>query len=604
MKTNKRIYIIIFTILIICFFNDANAYSKAAVDITKMNIFEIQEAIDDGYLTYELLTRLYLDRIEAYDKDFNTIITLNENAIEEAKEKDNIYKKKGRDSILFGIPVVVKDNIDVKGLPTTAGTKTLKDSYPNDDAEIIKNIKEQGAIILAKTNMSEFAFSSSSSTSSYNTVKNAYNFEYSSYGSSGGTAVAISLQFALLGIGTDTNASIRVPSSTANVIGFRPTLEKFKTDGIILYDVTRDTPGPITKTVEENALLMAAMSGNNGLSFDIDDYNLQGVRIGVLNDFLEGNDSLVYGSGETYQEIKDLMNQKLNKLKKQGATIVEINNFYKQEYYDIEESTLAGWTMCNYFNKYIKNTSSDIDNFYDLTYSSGHIYSLWSYVTDCGRNIKRIEDYDEEKEVFLEDIEKLYEDNNLNFLVYPTTKNKVIKANNEDVNNFITPSFLIAPVLGLPSSTVSIGSDSDGLYYGMDIIGLKDQEEEIYKFMYQYEKINYTYSLSSLANPLYEVPKEVEKLKNLYSSYKNLKTPIKNNNYNKIKKEVEEFLFNYNSYDDNTLKDDANKLYSSYNKILNEIHKKLIKLIIIIVLFITILLITVIMVKKRRNRLI
>ena len=151
-----------------------SAYFEAPVDITKMDIFEIQESIDKGYLNYENLVKLYLDRINTYDSKYKAIININENAIEEAKKCDLEYQKNGRSNILYCIPIIVKDNIDVKGLPTTAGSLALKDSIPNEDAYVIKKLKEKGMIILAKANMSAFAFSATSSASAYGTVKNAY----------------------------------------------------------------------------------------------------------------------------------------------------------------------------------------------------------------------------------------------------------------------------------------------------------------------------------------------------------------------------------------------------------------------------------------------
>lgn len=249
----KKFYLLFLTILFVIPFK-VSAYSKALVDITNMNIYEIQTAIDNGYLTYEELIRLYLERIENYDKDYNTIITLNNNAIEEAKKCDAIYKEKGRDSLLFGIPILVKDNIDVYGMPTTNGTKTLLDSYPKEDSEAIKLLKEKGVIVLGKTNMSEFAFYASSSKSSFGTTSNAYNKEYSSYGSSGGSAVSVALAFAQVSLGTDTAASVRTPASANNVIGIRPTFNTISSKGVILYDMTRDTIGVFSRNTYDNML--------------------------------------------------------------------------------------------------------------------------------------------------------------------------------------------------------------------------------------------------------------------------------------------------------------------------------------------------------------
>lgn len=553
MKLTKLKKILLVFVSFFAFSYHVFAYNKAVVDITEMDIYEIQEAIDKGYLTYELLAKLYLDRIEAYDKDFNTIITLNDNLIEEAKEKDLEYQKNGRSSLIFGIPILVKDNIDVYGIPTTDGTKSLSDNYPKDDAEVIKNLKEQGALIIGKTNMSEFAFKAFSSTSSYGTVKNAYDTYFSSYGSSGGTAVAVSLQFGLLGIGTDTNASIRVPASANNVIGFKPTFNLISTDGVIAYDITRDTVGAITKNVSENAILMANMVGKEDDYYleDLDKLSLKDIKLGVIDDFLYGNASGLSGTESTYTETKNLMEDTLDLLKEQGVEIIHIKDFYKEKYNNINNKTLGGWTMCYAFNNYIKDSSSKIDNFYKLVISSGHIYSLWDYVTDCSIDIKTIDDYDSIKKEYNTYIKSLYQKYEIDFLVYPTTKNRVLRIT-EDENNLASPGYAIASVLGYPAVSISIGNDVDGLYYGMEVVSLKNTENKLYQFLYQYEKVNYQYELSSLTPPLYEVPREVTELVELYEKNTTKRIIINFNadsyrEYKKVDQEVKDFITSYNN---------------------------------------------------------
>ena len=133
-------YIRIVLVFLILFITNVKAYNKAPVDITELDVYEIQEAIDKGYLTYELLIKLYLDRIEAYDKNYHAIISINENAIEEAKKCDIEFQKNGRNNILWCMPIIIKDNIDVKGMATTAGSKALADSLPNEDADVIKKL--------------------------------------------------------------------------------------------------------------------------------------------------------------------------------------------------------------------------------------------------------------------------------------------------------------------------------------------------------------------------------------------------------------------------------------------------------------------------------
>ena len=215
----KCIVIILFTL----FIQSVNALTEAPIDVLSMSINEIQEARSKNIITYEQLTKIYLDRINEYNKIYNSYITINDKAIDEAKAMDKLYEEKGLISKMMGIPIAVKDNIDVYGMPTTAGTKSLSDNYPNKDADVIKKLRDAGTIFLGKTNMSELAFSARISKSSYGHTYNAYNTKYTPYGSSGGSASVVGSALAVAALGTDTSASIRTPSSANNAYGLRPT---------------------------------------------------------------------------------------------------------------------------------------------------------------------------------------------------------------------------------------------------------------------------------------------------------------------------------------------------------------------------------------------
>ena len=189
--------LIIFAISLFFFISEVNALTKAPVDVTTMSIVEeLLAAMDKGYLTSEQLVNIYLERIETYDEMFNSINQLNEHAVEQAKELDEERENGNLKGRLHGIPVLVKCNIDAYGMPTTGGTKALKDNYPKENAFVVQKLIDEGAIILGSTNMSEMAFSAGNSYSSYGYVKNAFNTEYTSYGSSGGSAVSVAAAFA------------------------------------------------------------------------------------------------------------------------------------------------------------------------------------------------------------------------------------------------------------------------------------------------------------------------------------------------------------------------------------------------------------------------
>ena len=549
-------YIKILVIFFAIFAINVKAYYEAPVDITKMDVYEVQDAIDKGYLTYELLIRLYLDRIEAYDEKYKAIITINKEAITEAKKCDEEFTKNGRTNILWCMPVIVKDNIDVKGMPTTAGSKALSDSYPNEDADVIKKLKVKGMIVLAKSNMSEFAFLSNSSKSYYGTVHNAYNLNYSSYGSSGGSAVAVASRYALFALGTDTNSSVRAPAAANNVIGFRPTLNLIETKGVLAYDITRDAIGPITKTVKENILLMEAISSKE---YSIPETSsLKGKNIVVIDQFLPSN---------TYSEIKALFNDKVKKMEEAGANIIHLDNVYSSDFEYIGDITLGGWTMCYAFNKYIKNTSSKIKSFYALASSETNIYSLWNNYNKCDISIDVTNTLEAKKTTFREHINNIVTKYKVDAFMYPSHVGKLLKIGETNSRGM---SYKIAPVLGLPAVSVPLGFDSEGLPYGIEFMGAKNTENKLYEIIYEYEKLDNNYSLPTVAPALYEVPESVEQLRNLYDALFNEEGNIITGNVLKNRKqEISNFFKNYSNHENK--EDEAKRIYDEALKSLKNI---------------------------------
>lgn len=596
-------YIKIVLIFLILFNMKIKAYNKAPVDITKLNVYEIQEQIDKGYLTYELLIKLYLDRIEAYDSKYNAIISINENAIAEAKKCDLEYKEKGRSNILWCMPIIVKDNIDVKGMATTVGAKALKDSIPNNDSYVVSKLKEKGMIILAKSNMSQYAFKANSSISSYGTVHNAYNLNYSSYGSSGGSAVAVAVQYAPFALGTDTNSSLRAPAAANNVIGFRSTFDLISTKGIFAYDITRDVVGPITKTVAENALILETLTDGE---YNLENASLKGKTIAVLDQLLYGDSSIgLTATSSTYSEIITLFEEAISKMEKAGAKVIHLKDFYAYKYEVLDNNTMGGWTMCYAFNNYIKNTSSSIKSFYGLANASGNIYSLWNNYDNCSRDITEIKLMEAKKKEYRAYVEEVFDKNKIDAIVYPNSKNKLLKTN-EDESKII--SYVMAPVLGLPAVSMPLGFDKSGLPYGIEFVTTKNNESKLYEIIYGYEQVNNTYVLPEIAPSLYEVPESVEKLKQLYESGLKIELSTlvklinKELNPDKTELEIKEFFLNYNDYED--VEEHAKTLILKYEKLKEEStsYVKYLKKVIATILIIALFLLVLISRKRKKKR--
>ena len=239
-------------------------------DLLEATVPEIQSAIDAGVINSEYLVQQYLNRIAAYDDQgpaLNSIIELNPNALETAKALDLERSLSGPRGPLFGIPILLKDNIDTFDMPTTAGGLIFKDSIPPDDAFITQQLRDAGAIILGKVNLTEFAaFIDFDLPAGFSTVGgqtlNPYGpgkFEVG--GSSSGSAVAIAANLAALSVGTDTGGSILHPTTTNSLVGIRPTVGLISRDGIIPISATQDTAGPMTRTVQDAAILLGALTG-------------------------------------------------------------------------------------------------------------------------------------------------------------------------------------------------------------------------------------------------------------------------------------------------------------------------------------------------------
>ncbi len=552
----KKIIILLF-IIYFSFTTIAYGYEESILDITKMDITSIQNSIDKGYMTYEKLIKLYLDRIEEYENKYNALISINENIIEEAIECDNKYNENGRDSILFCIPIIIKDNIDCKGFPTTGGTKALKDSYPKENSEIVENLIKSGALILGKANLSEFAFSARDSKSSYGSVKNAYNIDYTPLGSSGGSAVSVAASYSPISIGTDTNSSIRLPASASNLVGLRPTQGLLSNRGIIAYDITRDTAGPISKNVKDNAILFTSLA-NNGIDYTkyLNKNGLSNKKIGVIEDFIIGANS----------EVKKLFDDSIKKIKEKGAEIIYIKNFYTDTVKNYNSSTIYGRTMAYQFNQYILNTSSKIKSFDQLVNNGGYIQALSGYNIYGNENLLLTIDYKEKeilKNKYKEYVLNVLKEKEVDVLVYPSIISKIIKINEAPSKSMINNSYKIAPATGFPAITIPMGFDSNGLPYGFEILSKPNNENILYEIGYAYEQIDYNFTNPDNVSPNLYLKGDNTKLMILYEKNIGINNELDN--------EAKSYFINYKNDDINEqIKLELINKYLKLEKNLNE----------------------------------
>lgn len=556
LEMRKKIFILF---LILIPFN-VFALTKAPIDITNETVTSLSQALNEEIITSEQLINTYLERINEYNAQYDALITINENAINEAKKLDKERQNGNIKSSIHGIPIIVKDNIDVLGTATTAGSKALSDNYPNEDALIIQKLKEAGAIIIAKANMSKFAFYASSSSSDYGTVKNAYNLAYSSYGSSGGSAVSVALNFAPIAIGTDTNASVRLPAQAASLIGYRPTLGLISRTGIIPYDPERDTPGIIGKTIEDILTITNIIKGKDekdnktydSKNLKITDITPQNLTLGISETFLNGsNDNTLPENKEINAEVKNLLTNALDKIKDSGITIKVIDNYYTIDIDNEVAKSYSGYQFCDKFNEYILNHQGTIKTFEELAALNP---GLEGYAEECNSKTDQIYK-DGLKQEYKDYIEGIMEENNLDAIIYPSSKNKILELGTTGIINL---SAHASSTINYPSITIPIGYDSDNLPYSLEIMTKTQNDEFLLSLANKINSLNLYESKNPLPS-LYEVDEEVTKLIQKYDKRYNKKNILFNK---KWLKKVKNYFKDYQNIE--KPETEAKKLNQNY----------------------------------------
>ena len=275
--------------------------NREPFDPLEASIAQLQVAMGTGRITSRELVEFYFERIAEFDPALHSIATLNRNARARADALDLERLESGARGPLHGIPLLLKDNFETRGMPTTAGSVLLQGFQPDHDAEVVMRLRAAGAVILGKTNMHEFAYGITTVGSGFGATRNPYNTDRNPGGSSGGTAAAVTANFATAGLGTDTCGSIRIPAAHTNLVGLRGTQGLVSRSGIVPLSHTQDIAGPIARSVADLAAVLdaiagfdasdvqtAASSGNVPASYlaGLNPNAIPGKRIGVLEDLL------------------------------------------------------------------------------------------------------------------------------------------------------------------------------------------------------------------------------------------------------------------------------------------------------------------------------
>ncbi len=488
----------------------------ATFRLEEATVSSINQAFDAGALSSEQLIGLYLNRINTYDDTLNSIITVNPDALEIAKALDLERQTTGPRSPLHGIPVILKDNYDTFDMPTTGGSITLEGSIPPDDAFLVKQFRDAGAIILAKANLSEFA--SSGGRDGYSSfggqTLNPYNLLRGPAGSSGGTGAAIAANFGVIGTGSDTGGSIRSPSAHNGLVGIKPTLGLLSRDGIIPLALSFDTGGPMTRTVEDGAIALGIMTGidpadpvtfeSEGQFFKnytqfLDKNALQGARIGVLQNFLGGN-----------IEVDQLFEQAVAQLADLGATVVETS--YSEEFLT-ERSQISALIFDSEFQPQIEAYLATLKGDYPKTLEEILAISIDPDVVNSDRSVApgRIAAYERNlssgglsNPEYIDAIQNgipfvrrtvldLMDSQDLDALIYPTRNCPAVPIYTVEDPSYVCDESVpaarnIANITGFPDVQVPMGFTPDGLPLTISLFGRAFSEPTLLGFAYAYEQ--------------------------------------------------------------------------------------------------------------------
>ena len=462
----------------------------------------IHKAFKKGQLTSRQLVDTYIERIKKYDQPsgLNAIVVINPDAQKRADYLDKLLSQTHKLRPLHGIPVIIKDNYETKDMQTTAGSLALKGFIPPEDAYQVRKLREAGAVILAKSNMAEWAFSPLRTESSIAGItRNPYDLDRVPAGSSGGTAAAIAANFGTVGLGTDTGNSIRGPSSHCCLVGIRSTMGLTSRDGIIPLYLRNDIGGPMARTVEDAVKILEVIAGYDPsdpitercedlspfhYSSFLDKGGLEGARIGVFRYYTD--------KPTADPQIKDLFNKAIDDMKSCGAEIVDPFDIP-----DFEELTKNIW--CDMFRHDLNHYLASLGGYAPYRTLS-EIVNTGQYSAYIEKRLKRalktpeksdslcLDVYSEPKNIaFRGCILKAMEEHKLDVIVYPTWSNlpRKIDDNKSPAGD---NSQLIPPHTGFPAITVPMGFTKEGLPTGLQIVGKLFEEPVIIQIAYAYEQ--------------------------------------------------------------------------------------------------------------------
>lgn len=484
------------------------------MEIWKKSLKELSELIKSKELKPSEVVEAFIERKNQVEDKVKAYVTVtDEIAIEDAKKKDEEILKLEDIPALFGLPIAIKDNISTKGIRTTCSSRMLENFVPVYDATVIERLKQNGYIITGKTNLDEFAMGSSTENSAFFTTRNPWDLDRVPGGSSGGSAAAVAAGMVPASLGSDTGGSIRQPAAFCGVVGLKPTYGRVSRYGLVAFASSLDQIGPITRTVEDAALLMNIIAGKDkkdSTSKDIQVPNyldfigkdIKGLKIGIPKEFFPS---------DLDSDIKQIIMDNAKKLQQEGAILEEISLPYTQyaieTYYIIApseaSSNLARFDGVRY--GYRASTYTDLEEMYSKTRDEGfgpevkRRIMIGTYVLSSGYYDAYYLKAQKVRTLIYQDFMRAFE--KVDVILTPTTPDvafKVGEKSSDPIQMYLSDIFTVSINLAtVPAISVPCGF-KDGLPVGLQIIGKPFDEGTIIKVADKVEKINQIHKIFPL----------------------------------------------------------------------------------------------------------
>ncbi|MEX0965377.1 MAG: amidase family protein [Pseudohongiellaceae bacterium] len=471
-------------LLVLTLFAGLSVLAQPQFDVFEASIRQIQSALEQGQIDSVQLVQQYLDRIAAYDKQgpaLNSIVRVNPQALTLARELDAERQRRGSRGPLHGVPIVVKDNYNTDDMPTTGGSVALADFIPSENAAQVDKLLQAGAIILAKTNLHEYAYGITSVSSLVGQTRNPYDPRRVPGGSSGGTGAAVAASFAAAGFGSDTCGSIRIPSAFNNLIGLRPSKGLSSIYGVQPLSHTQDVAGPLARRAEDLAIILDIVSGYDPRdpataimqtaalpSFveNLHSADLSGLRIGRLQDYFEDADAAVIA---TLQETLQWYEQ-------QGAELVDVVIPNMTDL--IRRSGLIGHEFKPDIDQYLATFAADANLDLNAIVNQGLYHEAVDGVLSRS-NAASLDELAYQQAIAVRSelraaIESVLVEQDLAVIAYPTIRRLQVFAGEAQAGSNCS----LSANSGLPALSMPAGFTDSGLPVGLELLGgfLQDAE--------------------------------------------------------------------------------------------------------------------------------